>query len=232
MMRTFQTILQRHPWLYLIPLFLLTTALAGRMLYADLLFVDEYFSIRVSGGAHWGGFDLIKIWQDLVTLDNAAGMGVLYHWVVGAWMVFLGASTFSIRLLSLLIGLLAIAMTYRVGARLYGRQIGLYGAFFLGISALYVEFMHEARAYTMTVLLAVWMLGVYHRLTRCERPLMLCSCSSPCWWLPSPTRIMWRWRGLVRWVWCIYGNGRCYRAGRGRSFWVHSSSVVCYTCPG
>ena len=41
----------RYPlWVWLVPALLLSFALAVRMLNADILFVDEYWSIRNSGG--------------------------------------------------------------------------------------------------------------------------------------------------------------------------------------
>jgi hypothetical protein len=56
------------------------------------------------------------------------------------------------RYLALLIGLLAIATTYRLGRSLFNIKTGLTGALLLGTSVFFTFYMHEIRGYTLYVL--------------------------------------------------------------------------------
>ena len=80
-------------------------------------------------------------------------MGAGYYLALGAWEAFVGSTPFAVRLFSLLIGLLAIVMTYRIGADWFSRRVGLYAAALIASSAFFVNFMHEARAYTLVAVL-------------------------------------------------------------------------------
>lgn len=134
----------------MVGLLLVLTALAARWLSADLLFVDEWWSIYKSGGGAYGPLSPSDIWYRLTVVDPG-GMGAAYYYGLAGWSALVGGSPFAVRLFSLLLGVLAVAMTYRLGARLIQPQVGLYAAFFLAGSAFFIDFMHEARAYTMVI---------------------------------------------------------------------------------
>lgn len=152
---------QRHlGWLVLI--MFLSAWLAARMLSADILFVDEYWSIRNSGGT-FGTLGLLGIWERTATVDPG-GMGVLYHWLLGAWEYVIGISPFSVRTFSLLAGLLSISALYRLGSDFFSAQIGIYAAGILAFSAFYIDYMHEARAYTLLALFTILAVYCYLRI--------------------------------------------------------------------
>ncbi len=150
-------------WLWLIPLLLLAMWLGARGLTADILFVDEYWSIRNSGGDPFTLYSLSAVWERTATLDPG-GMGVLYHWLLHIWGRLAGWSVFSVRVFSLLFGLLTIAATYRLGVALFNRQVALYTAVVLAGSAFFVDYLHEARAYTLLMFVTVCAVYSYHRL--------------------------------------------------------------------
>lgn len=152
----------RQRWLGLIPLLLLACWLGASWLNTDILFVDEYWSIRNSGGAPFGPLDMAGIWNSTAYVDPG-GMGVLYHWLLAGWQALIGSSAYSIRAFSLLSGILAIAGVYRLGADLFTQKIGFYAAVVLGTSAFFVEYLHEGRAYTLIVLLTIAALYSYYR---------------------------------------------------------------------
>ncbi|MDQ7025573.1 MAG: glycosyltransferase family 39 protein [Anaerolineae bacterium] len=154
--------------LWMLPLLLLVTWLGARGINADILFVDEYWSIRNSGGDPFGTLGLMGIWERTATLDPG-GMGVLYHWLLNAWGRLIGWSIFSVRTFSLLAGLLALAMLYRLGGKLFNRQVGLYSAAVLGLSAFFIDYLHEARAYTLLVFLVSFTIYAYHKIMIAER---------------------------------------------------------------
>lgn len=156
------------PWLWLIPALLISCAAAVPMLNQDLLFVDEYWSIRNSAGL--SGFDMGEIWHRTAYVDPG-GMGVFYHWTLGAWEALTGATAFSTRTFSLLWGVIAIALVYRLGAALLSARIGLYAALILASSAFFIDYMHEARAYTMVVALSVLFVLCYVQVSRRPHPI-------------------------------------------------------------
>jgi 4-amino-4-deoxy-L-arabinose transferase-like glycosyltransferase len=148
---------------------LLAGVFSARLLNYDLLFTDEYLSLRTAGALH-GPLDALGIIDRTVREDNG-GMGVSYHVFLGAWEALTGVSPFTARAYSWLFGMLAIAMCYRLGASLFSQRVGLYGAVILGGSAFFMDYMHEARAYTafafftLTVVWIFWQLQVQTRPT-------------------------------------------------------------------
>lgn len=152
----------RRSWLWLVPLIFIVTALGASRLNADILFVDEYWSIRNSGGDPFGPLGFLGIWERTATVDPG-GMGVLYHWLLAVWGALVGSSPYAIRAFSLLAGVLAIAGTYRLGTDLFSRRVGLYAAFVLGTSAFFIDYLHEGRAYTLIALWAVLAIDAYQR---------------------------------------------------------------------
>jgi hypothetical protein len=154
---------RRNVYLGMTVLLLVTMWLGVRSINADILFVDEYWSIRNSGGDPFGPLGLMGIWERTATVDPG-GMGVLYHWLLNAWGRLIGWSIYSIRVFSLLVGLLAIAMVYRLGGKLFNRYVGWYAAAALGFSAFFIDYLHEARAYTLLALFVSCAIYAYVRI--------------------------------------------------------------------
>jgi len=156
---------QNAIWL-LVAVLLLAGAMGALRLNDDILYVDEFHSIRNSGGAFYGSLDWGGVWQRTAT-EDPGGMGVLYHWLLNGWGWLSGWSVYSVRVFSLGFGLLAIALLYRLGADFFSRRIGLYAAVVLASSAFYLDFLHEARAYTMIAFLTI---GAVYSYLRAQRP--------------------------------------------------------------
>src|SRR3989304_4703646 len=81
----------------------------------------------------------------------------------GGWEALVGGTPFGARSFSLMIGALAVAFTYRMGRDLHSPRAGLYAAVAVGGSAFYIDYLHEARAYTLLVLLAAFTVWAYWR---------------------------------------------------------------------
>lgn len=160
-----KTTQQHLGWLVLI--MLVSGYLATRMLAVDILFVDEYWSIRNSGGT-FGPLGFFGIWERTATIDPG-GMGVLYHWLLGAWEYLIGISPFSVRAFSLLAGLLAISAMYRFGRDFFSPRIGLYSAGILALSAFFIDYMHEARAYSLLALFTILAVYCYLKIMSYDR---------------------------------------------------------------
>ncbi|MCB9446522.1 MAG: glycosyltransferase family 39 protein [Ardenticatenaceae bacterium] len=83
----------------------------------------------------------------------------VYFWLLHAWRWGSGDSEFGLRLLSALLGLLTIAVVYRLGRLVNGRATGLLAALFITVSRFSIAWSQEIRMYALTSLLAV--LGVW-----------------------------------------------------------------------
>ncbi|MBN1285358.1 MAG: hypothetical protein JXB47_08170 [Anaerolineae bacterium] len=149
-------------WPWLVPILLLTAWLGARGLDADAIWYDEWASYYNAGGAHYGplapGAIIERIAADNYTQTPA------YYFVLAGWGAFAGWTTFAVRALSLLIGLAATAWTYRLGRDLIAPGAGLLAAAAMGTSAFFVEYLHEARPYTLYALLVVVNVWLYWRL--------------------------------------------------------------------
>ncbi|MFN8374251.1 MAG: hypothetical protein U0694_15400 [Anaerolineae bacterium] len=149
-------------WLWLLPLLLLMTALAASRLNADAIWLDEWWSIYHAGGAQYGPVSVAETWNRVATEDpwNAPG----YYTVLKGWGALVGWTAYADRAFSLLFGLLAAAMAYRMG-RDVGKShtIGMGAAVALGGSAFFIYYLHELRAYTLYAFLVTFMLWVYWR---------------------------------------------------------------------
>ena len=179
-------------WLLLLSALLVFTWLSARGLNADLLWLDEYFSVGNIGGILRVPYTPAQVWESISQYSPQHVPG--YFILLSGWVALTGWTPFAMRALSLLFGLLAIALTYRLGAEWVSRRVGLYAALVLSVSALLVHFAHELRMYTLMALLTVFLLWVYRRVVTPGR---------------QPKR--WEWAGLffgaVSVIWVHYVSG-------------------------
>ncbi len=94
----------------------------------------------------------------------------LYYMVLHVAARLWGDSEFGLRLVSLLIGLLAVAVTARWAHQRQGRDAGLISALLLAFMPLVWWAMREARMYTLLMLLAALALLALDRLRRGSAP--------------------------------------------------------------
>jgi len=88
----------------------------------------------------------------------------LYFWLLHLWRQGSGDSEFGLRYLSLAIGVLTAAATYRLGRTVGGRWAGLLAAFFLAISRFSIWWSQEIRMYALAALFATLLLWASIRL--------------------------------------------------------------------
>ncbi len=84
-----------------------------------------------------------------VVLDNLAHdrHPPLYFVALRGWRSLAGDSPLALRYLSIAAGLLTVAVTYRVGADVFGRRAGLYAALLLAALPIAVYYSQEVRHY-------------------------------------------------------------------------------------
>ena len=151
----------QRTWLWVITILLLVTWLAVQHLQGAF-WVDEVISEDRAGAPLYGARTPAEIWEHTAqtTYDQVPG----YYMLLALWGNLLGWSEFSARLLSLMVGLLGVAWTYRLGREMHSPLAGLSAAVALGASALFIVFLHEARTYALLVLLGAVTIWLYWRI--------------------------------------------------------------------
>ncbi|MBA3869884.1 MAG: glycosyltransferase family 39 protein [Anaerolineae bacterium] len=102
------------------------------------VWTDEGWSIWATNNPHLD-----------VVLDNLAHdrHPPLYFVALSAWRSLAGDSPLALRYLSIMAGLLTVAVTYRIGADVFGRRAGLYAALLLAVLPIAVYYSQEVRHY-------------------------------------------------------------------------------------
>jgi hypothetical protein len=158
---------------WLVPLLLLTMWLGARGLNADIIWRDEYHTLEDAGSDYLGPFSPLGVWQQVAQRNPWHAPG--YFILVNLWQRGVGADPAAIRALSLLLGVLTVALTYRLGRQTVGWRVGVYAAILVGTSAFFVHFLHEMRVYTLMAFLSVVTASLYWQIigARREPPLWM-----------------------------------------------------------
>jgi 4-amino-4-deoxy-L-arabinose transferase-like glycosyltransferase len=75
----------------------------------------------------------------------------LYQYALHWWFGIFGFGVFQARILSVVFGVAAVGMMYRLGSLTFGKRTGLIAALLLAVSQLSVEYSQESRSYAMTM---------------------------------------------------------------------------------
>ncbi len=148
-----------YRWL-LLPLLLLSCALATRGLDLDGLRGDEVLSIGHAGGLGADPLSPFDIWNNVSTRSPGHVPG--YFILLGAWGNLVGWAPPALRILSLFIGLLTVSITYRLGADTISPRVGFYAAVILCSSVFLIHYMHEIRQYTLVAFLTALEVWIYY----------------------------------------------------------------------
>jgi uncharacterized membrane protein len=79
----------------------------------------------------------------------------LYFWIMYVWMKVFGDNASAIRFFSVLMGLAAIFLAYRVGTYLFNTKVAFFCALFMSISTFAVRYSQEARSYALIMVLGL-----------------------------------------------------------------------------
>lgn len=90
----------------------------------------------------------------------------LYYYLLHYWMNLFGKSEFMVRLLSVVFGVGAIILVYKVATLLFDRLTGLFTAILLAWSHFNIEYSQEARMYSLLTLLSLCSLWFFLKLLR------------------------------------------------------------------
>lgn len=118
---------------------------------------DEAFSVLLAE----------KNFNAIAVGTAADTMPPLYYTLLHFWLPFVGESAFALRMLSVGLGMLIVAMMYAVGARTLGSRTGVWAAFFAALAPFQIYHAQEMRMYAPLALGAlVLFYGVLREIAR------------------------------------------------------------------
>ncbi|MDP8921732.1 MAG: glycosyltransferase family 39 protein [Chloroflexota bacterium] len=126
---------------------------------------------RLDGQSLWydEGVSAFMTTRDWAEIARAAAADIhppLYYWLLAAWAGPFGRGELALRGFSVVCGVLAVWVTWRLGRRLYDVAVGLVAAAVLALSPLAVQYGQEVRMYALASLLvagATWAYVALHR---------------------------------------------------------------------
>ena len=140
---------------------LLAFAQGAHGLNLDPIWADELYSLT-SMGAFESPYTLGQVVQSLrrYNPDHVP----LYFYMGALWARVAGWSQLSMRLISLLFGMLTAATLYRFAAQVVNQRTGLVAAFLTVTSAFVILYFHDLRMYTMLMWLGILHTWLYWRI--------------------------------------------------------------------
>ena len=132
----------------LVAVLLLAFGLRVYLLGAQSLWYDETVSVHLAG----------KSIPDLVAHTAGDIHPPGYYLLLLAWTRLAGSSDFAAAYLSLFFGLLLVALAYRLGALVFGADVGLVAALLLAVSPYNLWYSQEVRMYTLGAALGLVLL--------------------------------------------------------------------------
>lgn len=89
------------------------------------------------------------------TVSKNEFQGFLHYLYLGFWMILFGESDLSLRMSSLIFGVLLIPSVYFLARELYSKNAGLFAAFIAGINPVLIYYSQEVRPYSLLSFLSV-----------------------------------------------------------------------------
>ena len=105
-------------------------------------------------------YNLVEIITKFIRADTHPP---LYYLLLDIWSLLFGYSEFSLRIPSLIFGVLTVYVIYKIG-KIYSEKAGIYISILMAVAPLHIYYSQESRMYTMTAFLAV--LAVYFYLKK------------------------------------------------------------------
>jgi|GEM_PF-707908 len=125
----------------------------------ESLWLDEGGSIRVAGHSP----------AEIIRATAVNFHPPCYYLFLHGWIQLWGESEYSIRLLSVLAGVISIIIIYRIGVLLFDKNSGVLAAYILALAQFQIYYDREARMYSLLGLLALLSMYYFIRLFRERR---------------------------------------------------------------
>lgn len=154
----------RWTWLTLTTVVFVGAILRIYQLGQESIWTDEGFTIWLSRQSVTQIIYVTSTWE-----YNPA----LYHLIIHYWMNIFGSSEVSVRMPSVIFGLVTIYAIYLLGTLLFNRATGLISALLVALSTEMVRYGQEARTHSLMSMLSTLSLYFYVRLLQERRRAIL-----------------------------------------------------------
>jgi uncharacterized membrane protein len=144
----------------------------GTLLFAAILvlaFGLRLFRLDYRSVWYDESFSIILARQDFATLLSGTAHDYhppLFYLLLSLWMKIFGAGIFATRFLSVLLGVAAVAMVYRLASVLFGRKTAYLAALTAAIAPFQVLYSQEVRMYSFQFLLGGWLCLTFYQAYR------------------------------------------------------------------
>jgi len=153
---------------------------------ALILLIALAFALRIyrlSYQSLWYDEGLSAYFAEQGLEDMLAGISTtdhppLYFIALHLWIRMAGRGEFSLRYLSLVWGVMAVPIIFKLGERLMSREVGFWAAFLLSISPYHIWFSQEGRMYTMVMTLSLASVHAFLKLLSAWRTKDLWLCTA------------------------------------------------------
>ena len=139
---------KRQPLLHLNTRFQTTLLLGAIILFSllwrtwhlpnEVAWYDEIVSLRVLDSTNVADY-----WRKQSVSDPYSPVGPVYFTLEYFWSRFTSSSVLAVRTLSVIFGMLALAVVYMLAERLYGKEAGLVATLCFGLALPHVYFSQE-----------------------------------------------------------------------------------------
>ncbi|MGH7792984.1 MAG: glycosyltransferase family 39 protein, partial [Thermodesulfobacteriota bacterium] len=122
----------------------------------ESVWYDEAFSIELANSSISG-------------VINGSAQDIhppLYHILLHYWINLFGDSEFSTRFMSVVFGVFAIFMIYKVGSLILDEEAGILSALLLALSSFHIYYSQEARMYSLMALLTLLSMYFFLKILR------------------------------------------------------------------
>jgi len=155
--------LRQHSSLLLILLLALVLRLIS--INTHMLWYDESFAVLF---AETGVSQMV--YGTLAPVDGGAAdiHPLLYYTTLNIWMSIFGQNPVTVRLWSVILGLLTVVLMYAISTRLFSKRAGLVSALIVAVAPFHVQYSQEVRMYSLMGLLLMGVMWCYLQATHKE----------------------------------------------------------------
>lgn len=100
-------------------------------------------------------FSSENFWILLGNLAKPGNNGQLFYLILNSWFGFVGKSTFSLRYLSVLFGVLTVAVAYKVCRKWFDQTLSLFLIVFVGTSPYLVWYSQDGKMYSLLLFVSL-----------------------------------------------------------------------------
>lgn len=155
-MSRFERITFTH-WFWVIPILLLALVMFSVHLQSDAFWSDEASTLRNIGASPYPPRSV----DDLVYHIGLSEWPPAYFLALLGWGNLVGWSEFAARTLSMFMGMLTLAISFRLSRTMFNERTSLVVAFLLSTSINFVFYTHELRGYAQYMLLTISSVYIY-----------------------------------------------------------------------